>query len=121
MRSTNIVLFLVALNAAALVVSSTLGPAFGLAPSVGGGGQIDQVEENSRQQFESSRTGVGEFVSATFMATEFIQSLDDIVFAGPNMLISLGAPSILITPFKGLLVIVVGIDVAEVLSGRVLS
>jgi hypothetical protein len=121
MRSTNIVIFLVALNAAAFVIGSTLGPAFGLQPSVGGGGQIEQVEEDSREQFESSRTGVGEFVSATFMATEFVQSIDDVVFAGPNMLISLGAPSILITPFKGLLVLIVGIDIAEVLSGRVLS
>lgn len=121
MRSTQIVIFLVALNAAALVVSAALGPAFGLQPNIGGDGTIENAQDSSRQQFESSRTGVGEFVSASFMAADFLRSIDDVVFAGPNMLISLGAPPILINPFKGLIIVVVGIDVAEILSGRVLT
>jgi len=121
MRSTNIVLFLFALNAAAAVIGAGLGPAFGFQPQVGGDGEIASVQESSQEQFESSRGGVGEFVSATFMAGEFILSLESLVFAGPNMLISLGAPSLLINSFKGILVLIVGIDIAEVLSGRVLS
>lgn len=121
MRSTQIVIFLVALNAAAIVIGGVLGPAIGIQPNVGGDGVIDDAQDSSRNQFESSRTGVGEFVSATFMVADFLKSIDDVVFAGPNMLINLGAPPILINPFKGLIVLVVGIDVAEVLSGRVLT
>jgi hypothetical protein len=121
MRSTNIIIFLIALNAAALVIGSALGPAFGLQPNVGGDGTIDSVTDDSRESFQSSRTGVGEFVSATFMVADFLRQIDQIVFAGPNMLMSLGAPSILIDPFKGLVAVIVAIDVAEVLSGRVLS
>lgn len=121
MRSTNIIIFLIALNAAALVIGSALGPAFGLQPNVGGDGEISDATESSREQFQSSRTGVGEFVSATFMVANFLRSIDNIVFAGPNMLITLGAPAILIDPFKALVAVVVGIDLAEILSGRILS
>jgi hypothetical protein len=121
MRSTNIILFLVALNGAAFLVGATLGPAFGIAPQVGGDAQIDSAQGDADESLQSSRTGVGEFVSATFMVADLVRSIDNIVFAGPNMLINLGAPGILINSFKGILVFVVSIDVAEVLSGRSLT
>jgi len=76
MRSTNIIIFLICLNAAAAVVGAGLGGQLGVEPTVGG---------------------------------------------GPNMFINLGAPSILIDPFKVVLIFVFGFDVAEVLSGRILS
>jgi hypothetical protein len=121
MRSTNIILFLVAINAAAVVVGGALGPQFGVAPQTGGEGVIDQQADQADEQFQSSRGAVDEFVSATFMASNFVRSIDDIVFAGPNMLLSLGAPGLLINPFKVIVVFVVAIDIAEVLSGRILS
>jgi len=121
MRSTNIVIFLACLNAAALVISAGLGPAFGIQPQIGGDQELQTAEQEGREQFQSSRGGVGEFVTATFMAVEFIGTIGSLVRAGPNMLISLGAPALLIRPFEAIVFIIISIDIAEVLSGRVLS
>jgi len=123
MRSTNIIIFLVCLNAAAAVVGAGLGGQLGVEPTVGGDADIENAGSNVTDATENPSAGAlsGTLLGFVSAAGSVISAIDQIIFMGPNMFINLGAPSILIDPFKVVLIFVFGFDVAEVLSGRILS
>jgi len=123
MRSTNIIIFLICLNAAAAVVGAGLGGQLGVEPTVGGDSKIEDAGADVTNATESPSAGAlsGTLLGFVKAGGSVIGAIDKIVFMGPNMFINLGAPSILIDPFKVVLIFVFGFDVAEVLSGRILS
>jgi hypothetical protein len=123
MRSTNIIIFLVCLNAAAAVVSAGLGGQLGVQATVGGDADIQQAGSNVTDATENPSAGAlsGTLLGFVSAAGSVISAIDQVIFLGPNMFINLGAPSILIDPFKVVLIFIFGFDVAEVLSGRILS
>jgi len=123
MRSTNLVLFLVCLNAAAAVIGVGIGADLGVQPQLGGGGQIDAAQQDVKSQTDNTGAGAlaGTLLGFVTLAGNVLSAVENVVFLAPNMFINLGAPAILITPFKAVLAFVVAFDVAEVLSGRLLS
>lgn len=123
MRSTNIIIFLICLNAAAVVTGAALGPQLGVQPSVGGDAKIDDANANITDETRDTNAGAlsGTLLGFVTVAGDVVSAIDTVIFAGPNMFISLGAPALLVDPFKVLVAFVFGFDVAEVLSGRILS
>jgi hypothetical protein len=123
MRSTNIIIFLICLNAAAAVVSAGLGSQLGVEPQVGGDATIERAGSDVTDATENPSAGAlsGTLLGFVSAAGSVITAIDQIIFMGPNMFVNLGAPSILINPFKIVLIFIFGFDVAEVLSGRILS
>lgn len=118
MRSTQLVLFLVLLNAVAGIAAVALpGPA----PITGGGSEIDQTREEQEKETIGTDLPGSELVSAFFDAGSIIQDLRNIVFLGPEMLKNLGAPAILMDAFQAVVVFVVAFDVIEAITGRRLS
>jgi len=118
MRSTNLILFLILLNASAGIVSAT-GPT-NLSPSTGGSDVIVRAQGEVVER-ETNQPSSEEIIGSFFGLGKLIQAIDDIIFAGPNMLQMLGMPGILVTGFKTAVVFVVGFDVAEAVTGRPLS
>jgi hypothetical protein len=118
MRSTNLVLFLVLLNAAVGIVA--VAAPVDIDPVAGG----DQAIEDSASDVENrevNRRGSSELIGSFLGVGSLINSVSNIIFLGPEMFRNLGAPDILISGFEAVLVFVVGFDVAEAVTGRLLS
>jgi len=121
MRSTNILIILVALNASAVLVGAIgLGADAGYEPTVGGNEQIEQANETAGD-VEGSAGVIDSFVGAVLGAVGQLISIFDVVVAGPAMLANLGVPAPLVALVSAPLYIVVGIDLLEVISGRNLT
>jgi len=118
MRSTNLVIFLVLLNAAAGVV--TVAAPGVVNPVVGADDEIADAA-GSAEDREVDRRGSTELIGSFLSVGSLIQTIAGIVFAGPEMLRNLGAPDILITGFEVVLVFIIAFDVAEAITGRQLS
>jgi len=118
MRSTNIVIFLVLLNATA-GFAGVLFPT-PLDPALGQDSKIENAS-SSLSTAEPSEPAAGEVTGSILENAGLIQTIDAIVFAGPNMLGQLGMPGIFVGGFKAVLGFVVAFDVAEVVSGREFS
>jgi hypothetical protein len=118
MRSTNLILFLILLNASAGIVAAT-GPT-NLSPSTGGSDVIVRAQGDVVER-ETNQPTSEEIIGSFFGLGKLIQAIDDIIFAGPNMLQMLGMPNILVTGFKTSVIFIVGFDVAEAVTGRPLS
>jgi len=118
MRSTNIVIFLVLLNATAgfagVVFAGPLDPALGQDTKIDGA-------SSELATAEVSEPAAGEVTGSILQNAGVIQTIDGIVFAGPNMLGGLGMPGIFVGGFKAVLGFVVAFDVAEVVTGREFS
>jgi hypothetical protein len=124
MRSPNIVIALVILNAVALI-SGIIFPA-DIVMATGADGQIEssiselrtcaegQTENCAEVQQPSSDEITGGFIRNIGV----IQAIDDIVFMGPNMLVNLGMPDIFAAGFKSVLALVVAFDIVEFFTGR---
>jgi hypothetical protein len=118
MRSTNIVIFLVLLNATAgfagVLFATPLDPALG---------QDAKIEDasSSLSTAEVSEPAAGEVTGSILQNAGLIETIDGIVFAGPNMLGALGMPAIFVGGFKAVLGFVVAFDVAEGVTGREFS
>jgi len=124
MRSPNIVIALVILNAVALI-SGIIFPA-DIVMATGADGQIEssiselrtcaegQTEKCAEVQQPSSDEITGGFIRNIGV----IQAIDDIVFMGPNMLVNLGMPDIFAAGFKSVLALVVAFDIVEFFTGR---
>ncbi|MEF8939623.1 MAG: hypothetical protein V5A22_07230 [Salinivenus sp.] len=123
MRSTNLVLFLICLNAAAAVIGVGVGAELGVQPQLGGSGEIASAEESVTEQTANTGGGAleGTLLGFVSVAGDVLTAVENVIFLAPNMFLNLGAPSILIDPFKVVLGFVVAFDVAEILSGRLLS
>jgi hypothetical protein len=118
MRSTNIVIFLVLLNAAAGVVGAVgVGPA---QPATGASGEIDSASTDLQNR-QSDQPATDEITGSFFGVGKVIQTIDGIIFHGPNMLGQLGMPGVLVGALKTVITFVVAFDVAEAVTGRVLS
>lgn len=121
MRSTNIVIFLIGLNAAAgLIGAIGLGAAVGYDPLVGGGEEIDRADE-SAGNIATDRSALDQFVGGVIEAGQQLVRIFSIAVAGPRMLINLGAPTALVTALAAPLYLLVAIDILEVISGRQLT
>jgi len=118
MRSTNLVLFLILLNAAAGVAAAGL--ALDVAPSTGASGIIGDTSGDLEDR-EVNRPASDELIGSFFGVGALIQSIRNIVFFGPEMLRNLGAPPIIINGFQTVLIFIVSFDVAEAVTGRNLS
>jgi len=118
MRSTNLVIFLILLNVSAGVVAAA-------APAdvdvlAGGSEEIQDVNESVSDR-DVNRRGSGELIGSFLGLGSLIQSIDKIIFAGPEMLRNLGMPSQFVDGFKLVFVFVVAFDVGEAITGRKLS
>lgn len=121
MRSANIVVFLIFLNAAAaLFMACDPGPCIaqdtGVEPDVGGGEEIGQVT-NESQNVESDVGGVsGTWIGNVVAGARRVASMFSVVYAGPTMLNNLGVPGWLVTFVFAPMYIVVALDVLSVFT-----
>jgi len=121
MRSTNILIILVALNSAALLVGAVgVGQDVGYQPTVGGDSQIDDAN-SSADSVSSNRGAFDSFVGAVITAAQTLMTIFGVVTAGPRMVMNLGVPSAIVVPLAAPLYILVGIDLLEIISGRSLT
>jgi hypothetical protein len=118
MRSTNLVIFLVLLNAAAGIAAVGLG--LDVTASTGADGVI-QTASDDLENREVNRPASDELIGSFFGVGALIQDIRLIIFYGPEMLRGLGAPDIIIDGLQGVIAFVVVFDVAEAISGRILS
>jgi len=118
MRSTNIILFLVLLNVAAGVTTAVAPVPVGIA--TGGDGTIAGASGSLGQQ-EVNEPSADEITGSFLNNANIIQTIDDIIFLGPNMLVNLGMPLIFAAGFKLVLGFVVAFDIAEAVTGRQFS
>jgi len=118
MRSTNIVLFLVLLNVSVAIVAAAA--PVSVTPDVGGDSEISSTQDNIEQR-ETNRPGSDGLVGAFFGLGSLIEQLRNIVFYGPEMFANLGVPRVITTGFQVVVGFVVAFDVAEAITGRILS
>jgi hypothetical protein len=118
MRSTNIILFLVLLNVAAGI---TAGIAPGPVSVATGGDATIQGATAELGAGEVNEPQAGEITGSILNNANVLQTIDDIVFLGPNMLANLGMPLVFASGFKAVLGFVVAFDIAEAVTGRELS
>ena len=109
---------MILLNASAGIVAAT-GPT-NLSPSAGGSDVIVRAEGEIVER-ETNQPSSEEIIGSFFGLGKLLQSVDQILFAGPNMLQRLGMPAILVTGFKTAVIFIAGFDVAEAVTGRQLS
>jgi len=118
MRSTNLVIFLVLLNVGAGITAAVAPVPVSVAT---GGDDVIGETNNQLSDREVNQPSSGEITGSFFGVGSIIQTIDSILFAGPNMLENLGLPSVIADGFKTVLVLIVSFDVAEAITGRVLS
>lgn len=122
MRSTNILIFLVALNASAVVIGAVgVGADLGYQPTIGGDGEIQNANESAANVEAQSDSAFDTFVGAVISAASTITTILGVVTAGPQMLINLGVPAFIVLPLATPLYILVGIDILQIISGRDLT
>jgi hypothetical protein len=118
MRSTNIILFLVLLNVAAGITTGIAPGPVGVA--TGADGTIESASAQLGAQ-EVNEPQAGEVTGSILNNANVLQTIDDIIFMGPNMLANLGMPLIFASGFKLVLGFVVAFDIAEAVTGREFS
>jgi hypothetical protein len=118
MRSTNLVIFLVFLNFAAIIIGATVPVDVSIA--AGGGAEIDQASADVENR-DVNQPSADEITGSFLGGAGLIQNIATILFAGPNMLVNLGMPSIFRTAFMTVLTFVISFDVYEAVSGRPMS
>jgi hypothetical protein len=119
MRSTNLILILILMNSMAGVAAVAL--PWAPVPSVGGGDAINEAQ-NQEEALNPEQSGVvDEFVGGILSVADFLDGVRTVVFAGPEMLRNLGAPGVLVTGFQAVVGLLVAMDMAEILSGRIMS
>jgi len=122
MRSTNILIFLVALNASAVVLGAAgVSQSVGYDPNIGGDAQIESANESLGDVNTNKGSGFDTFVGAVISAASTLTDVFGIVIAGPTMLINLGAPAFIVFPLATPLYLLVGIDILQIISGRDLT
>lgn len=118
MRSTNIVIFLVLLNASAVFIGATpVGDDLGYSPTVGGDEQISNATD-AASDVSASRSALDNFIAGVIAAAETMGTIFGVVIAGPQMFINLGVPGPLVAFISAPLYILVGVDVLQIISGR---
>jgi hypothetical protein len=120
-RSTNIVIFLLLLNASAgLLTASGVAADWGIQPDPGGDQQASAV--NSEAQGLSPGKGGTETLFGLFItAANTFKGIFGFIFAGPLMLINLGLPSWLVTFVFAPQYVLVAVDLLYLFTGRDVS
>jgi len=119
MRTPQIVLFLVLLNGAALAVGQVA--PVDVTPTAGGEAEIDTARDEIQTSEPGSTEGQGVLIGGFNAAMNAIDGIRTVVFYGPEMLITLGAPALLIGMFEGALAFIVGYDILQAFTGRAFS
>lgn len=118
LKTTNIVVLLVLLNASAVFVGALpVTDDLGYQPAVGGDDAISEAQQTG-ERIESDRSSLDQFVGGIIAAAGTIATILSVVVAGPQMLINLGAPVPLVAFVASPLYILVALDLLQVLSGR---
>jgi hypothetical protein len=118
LRSTNIVVLLVLLNASAVFVGALpVTEEVGYEPAIGGDDAINEAQQTG-DTIQSDRSSLDQFVGGIIAAASTIATILSVVVAGPQMLINLGAPTVLVTFIAAPLYVLVALDLLQVLSGR---
>jgi hypothetical protein len=116
--STQIVIFLICLNAAAgLLAASGVAADLGIQPNVGSDDRIAATEE-AAGSVNPSEGGSGTLFSAFTGGAEVIASAVTLVFYGPVMLSKIGIPLWMSTFLFAPAIFVTGLDVLFALTGR---
>lgn len=118
MRSTNIILFLVLLNVGAGVTTAIAPGPVSVATGADG-----TIEGASAELGDGSvnEPQAGEVTGSILNNANILQTIDGILFAGPDMLVNLGMPTVFRDGFFLILGFVVAFDIAEALTGREFS
>lgn len=113
-----VVLFLVLLNASAVAMNeSGLSDNLGVNPNPGGDDEISSANESARNI--SATGGIGQTLFGALAAVaDTFNSIGELIFAGPRMFINLGVPEYIVTFVFAPAYIIVGIAVADILTGR---
>jgi hypothetical protein len=120
-KSTNIVMFLVLMNATALfLTASGVGADLGIAPQTGGGQGVESVNsalnpDNVNPGGGAGGTLFGLFTSA---ATIFKDVAVMATVGGPLMLANLGVPAFVVTFVFAPMYLIVGADALYLYTGR---
>ena len=121
LRSANVLFALVMLNAAALFVGALpVAEDLGVSPQVGGDQAIEDAEQQA-EQVDPERSSLDSFIGAVIEAGDTLDTVFSVITAGPQMLINLGAPQLLVTFISAPLYLFVGLDVLQTISNRVIS
>jgi hypothetical protein len=120
MRSTNIVVFLVLVNSAAVLVGSVGIADVGAAPEIGQDNTIQSAQDEAFR-ITTERSALDAFISGIIAAAGSVQTVFEVAVAGPLMLANLGVPGPVVTFLTAPLYIIVALDILQVLSGRSLS
>ena len=115
MRSVNILMFLVFLNAAAaLLGASGVAADIGVQPDVGGGDAIQKANQ-SAQSLDSSSEGVQTtFIGNAISAAKTAASSFSVVYAGPSMIANLGVPGWMVAFIFAPMYFVVALDIMSI-------
>jgi len=120
MRSTNLVIVLVLLNASAVMAGAIGLTDIGYTPDIGGGDEIDEAQSTA-ETISTERSALDEFVAGIIAAADSVRQIFGIAIAGPTMLANLGVPGPIVAFLAAPLYILVGLDILQVISGRALS
>lgn len=115
----SVTIFLMFLNAGPVLLSeSGVAEDMGIEPTVSG----DQDIEQANRAMEENVSAEGGFGSTLFSlytsVTQPVETVTDVVFAGPTMLISLGVPEWLVAFFFVPQYMIVGALIIFMLAGR---
>jgi hypothetical protein len=120
LRTTNIVVFLICINSAAILVGATPIADVGASPDIGGGAEIEDARDQGRE-IATDRSALDQFVNGLIAAASSVSVIFEVAIAGPSMFLNLGVPAPIVTFVAAPLYVVVGLDVLQVLSGRDLT
>jgi len=121
LRSANVLFALVMLNAAALFVGALpVAEDLGVSPQAGGDQAIADAEDQA-EQVDPDRSSLDSFIGAVIEAGDTLDSVFAVITAGPQMLINLGAPQLLVGFISAPLYLFVGLDILQTISNRVIS
>lgn len=120
MRSTNLLIILVLLNASAVMVGAIGMDDIGYSPEIGGGDQIADAESEARS-LSTERSALDQFVAGVIAAVDTVRTIFGVVIAGPQMLANLGVPGPIVAFFAAPIYILVGLDLLQIISGRSIS
>lgn len=117
MRSTNLVILLVLLNASAVMVGAIGLTDIGYQPDIGGDAEIEQAETQA-ETISTERSALDQFVAGVIAAADTVATVFGVAIAGPTMLANLGVPAPVVAFLSAPIYIIVGLDILQVISGR---
>lgn len=116
--STKLVIFLLLLDGAAFgMVASGVAADWGVHPQPGGDEQIEKTNQSASQLEAGGGLASTLFTMYTTLA-DTLNTIYKLAFLGPDMLNNLGVPWFITDMFKGVITVIVGLDIYYALTGR---